>query len=195
MAGKRLSKAARREQLLDCAALMVRAEGTEALTLASLADRAGVSKPIAYEHFGTRDGLLIALYRHLDARRIEMTAVALKAGGETLSGAVGILAAAYIDCVCDAGVEFAQVAAALSANADLNAFHREQRVHYAEQYRRAFSAYVRLGGRRGQALLLGLIGGADALAREAAEGRMTRAVAVAALTEIMLGTLTGMERD
>ena len=194
MTGKRLTKAARREQMLECAASMVRAEGTEALTLASLAARAGVSKPIAYEHFVTRDGLLIALYRHLDARRVETIAAALEAGGGTLAGAAEIVAAAYINCVRDTSVEFAQVAAALSANADLAAFLREQRTHYAEQYRRAFGRHVRLNGRAGHAILLGLIGSADALSQEVAAGRMARAAAVAALSEIMLGALSRLER-
>ncbi len=33
-------------------------KGTDALTLGHVAECAGVSKPIAYEHFGTRAGLL-----------------------------------------------------------------------------------------------------------------------------------------
>ncbi|MHC8285601.1 helix-turn-helix domain-containing protein [Pseudomonas sp. XS1P51] len=40
--------------------------GTDALTLATLAERAGVTKPVAYEHFRTRSGLLIT---HLSTDR------------------------------------------------------------------------------------------------------------------------------
>ena len=64
-----MSKDQRRAQLLETAAVIVRAEGTDALTLARLAEQAGVTKPIAYEHFGTRAGLLIALYRYFDERQ------------------------------------------------------------------------------------------------------------------------------
>src|SRR5688500_17488341 len=63
---KRLSKAERRAQLLDTALDVVRDEGTDALTLARVAERAGVSKPIAYQHFETRGGLLVALYERMD---------------------------------------------------------------------------------------------------------------------------------
>jgi AcrR family transcriptional regulator len=43
----RLSKAERRQQLLDTALAIVREEGADRLTLGHLAARAGVSKPIA----------------------------------------------------------------------------------------------------------------------------------------------------
>ena len=53
-ASRRLSKAERRQQLLDTALRIVREEGADRLTLGHLAIRAGVSKPVTYEHFGTR---------------------------------------------------------------------------------------------------------------------------------------------
>ncbi|WP_404799983.1 TetR/AcrR family transcriptional regulator [Actinoalloteichus fjordicus] len=36
------------------------------MTLRRLAERAGVSRPIAYDHFTTREGLLMALYQQYD---------------------------------------------------------------------------------------------------------------------------------
>ncbi|WP_413733412.1 TetR/AcrR family transcriptional regulator [Sodalis sp. RH21] len=54
----RLSKAERRRQLLDTVLVIIREEGADRLTLGHLAVRAGVSKPITYEHFNTRAGLL-----------------------------------------------------------------------------------------------------------------------------------------
>ena len=71
MSSKRLPRDERRRQLLETAAAIVRAEGTDALTLARVAEQAGVTKPVAYEHFETRAGLLVALYRHFDARQTE----------------------------------------------------------------------------------------------------------------------------
>lgn len=65
----RLSKAERRHQLLTTARAIVREEGTDRLSLGHLAERAGVSKPVAYDHFGDRSGLLIALYRWIDTER------------------------------------------------------------------------------------------------------------------------------
>ena len=65
-ASQRMSKPERRAQLLEAAAAIVAEAGTEALTLQAVAARAGVTKPIAYDHFGSREGALIALYRRLD---------------------------------------------------------------------------------------------------------------------------------
>ena len=75
---KRLSKEMRREQMLETARRIVREEGTDLLTLGYLAERAGVSKPIAYEHFETRSGLLIALYKQFDDQQAMALHDALK---------------------------------------------------------------------------------------------------------------------
>jgi AcrR family transcriptional regulator len=68
---RRMTRDKRHNQLLEVAYAMIRSEGTDALTLARVAERAGVSKPIAYGHFGTRSGLLSALYRAYDERQTE----------------------------------------------------------------------------------------------------------------------------
>lgn len=44
---------------------LAREEGTDALTLPR-AEVAGVTKPLVYTHFGTRNGLLTALYKDFD---------------------------------------------------------------------------------------------------------------------------------
>ncbi|MBN2992365.1 helix-turn-helix transcriptional regulator, partial [Pseudomonas cedrina subsp. fulgida] len=51
---RRLSREDRSRQLLDVAWQLVRDEGTEALTLGRLAELAGVTKPVVYDHFVTR---------------------------------------------------------------------------------------------------------------------------------------------
>ena len=51
---RRLSRDERQRQLLEVAWRLVREEGTEALTLGRLAEQAGVTKPVVYDHFGTR---------------------------------------------------------------------------------------------------------------------------------------------
>ena len=58
----RLSKEGRREQLLDVAAEIVVERGVAALTMEGLAERAGVSKALPYQHFDNAGAVLIALY-------------------------------------------------------------------------------------------------------------------------------------
>ncbi|HAC69990.1 MAG TPA: TetR family transcriptional regulator, partial [Pseudomonas sp.] len=57
--------------MLETARFIAREEGADRLTLGHLAVRAGVSKPVVYEHFGTRSGLLIELYRWLDLAQMD----------------------------------------------------------------------------------------------------------------------------
>jgi AcrR family transcriptional regulator len=189
VSGKRLPRDQRRRQLLETAAAIVRDEGADALTLARVAEQAGVSKPVAYEHFETRPGLLLALYRHFDARQTEATRAALEARAQSLDDAVSILATAYVDCVLEAGREFGAIAAALSATEPMDEFRQTLREEYAELYRAALAPFANLPGREGKILLLGLIGAADTLAQAAATGRMSRADAVSAASRIMLGAL------
>ena len=47
----------RRAQLLDVARTLFAERGFEATSIEEIANRAGVSKPIVYEHFGTKEGI------------------------------------------------------------------------------------------------------------------------------------------
>ncbi|MEU3983816.1 TetR/AcrR family transcriptional regulator [Streptomyces sp. NPDC026672] len=184
-----MSRAQRRLQLLDTALAIVRAEGADVLTLARVAEDAGVSKPIAYEHFQTRTGLLQALYQRIDDQQTAAARAALEAEAHTLEEAVVILAEAYVDCVLHIGKEFGTVTAALSAGAETEELLREGRERYAETYLAALEQFVVLPEREGKVLMLGVIGAAEALAREASAGRMSHTEATAAIGRIMLGAV------
>lgn len=66
---RRLTKEARTRQLLEVAWSLIGSEGTDALSLGRLAEAAGVTKPVVYDHFGSRNGLLVALYEDYDVRQ------------------------------------------------------------------------------------------------------------------------------
>lgn len=186
---KRMAKEERRRQLMETALAIVREEGTEALTLARLAERAGVTKPIAYEHFGTRAGLLIALFRDYDDRATLAVRTALASGGNTLEDVASIMSAAYIDTCLSMGPEVSAIFDALSASEETGDFRRSFREFLVSEFRRAFAPFVKLSGRPGKAILLGIVGAAETLAEEAAAGRASRGEAVAALTRITLGAV------
>jgi len=116
---KRLSKTDRRQQLLETAQGIVSEAGTDALTLQTLAERAGVTKPIAYEHFGSRDGALIALYRRLDDEQINAARDALAQAPATLDAVCDIVAASYIDCCVKVGPAFGAISAALEGSEEM----------------------------------------------------------------------------
>ncbi|WP_051425762.1 TetR/AcrR family transcriptional regulator [Jiangella gansuensis] len=54
-----------RHALLVATRELIEQDGLPALTMTSAAERAGVSRRAAYLHFGSRNELIIALYRHL----------------------------------------------------------------------------------------------------------------------------------
>ena len=52
-----MTSAERREQLIEVATQVFASEGADRASVESIASRAGVSKPVIYEHFGSKDGL------------------------------------------------------------------------------------------------------------------------------------------
>lgn len=195
MAGsKRMAKEERRRQLLKTALAIVRAAGTDALTLGHLAEKAGVTKPIAYEHFGTRDGLLMALCRDYDERTTERMRAALKLGGRSLDDVAAILSAAYIDCVLSMGPEYGALFDALSGSEELEAFRHSLNAVYVAEYRKALAPFVTLPPKRTEALLTGILAAAATLSQEAAARRLSRNEALNALTKIMIGAFKGDTR-
>ena len=55
--GQRLSAAARRAQLVDVGRIVFAKRGYEGASLEEIADKAKVSRPVVYEHFGGKEGL------------------------------------------------------------------------------------------------------------------------------------------
>lgn len=60
---RRMSKSARRHQLLDVAAAKVMEHGLAAMSMERVAEWAGVSKALPYAHFDNVEHLLVALYQ------------------------------------------------------------------------------------------------------------------------------------
>jgi len=71
--GQRLSASARRAQLIDVGRVVFAKRGYVATSVEEIAERAKVSKPIVYEHFGGKEGLYaVVVDREMDyvVRRI-----------------------------------------------------------------------------------------------------------------------------
>lgn len=74
---RRLSAAERRNQLLDATRELAAAEGFHSISIEAVARRAGISRPVVYEHFGDLDGLLEALVDRESARALQQLAEVL----------------------------------------------------------------------------------------------------------------------
>jgi len=71
----RLAASARRAQLVEVGRTVFAAHGYEATSVEEIAERAGISKPIVYEHFGGKEGLYAVIVdrevEHIVGRIVE----------------------------------------------------------------------------------------------------------------------------
>lgn len=187
MTAIRMAKEARREQLLERAWKVVREEGTDALSLARLASAAGVTKPIAYEHFGSRAGLLAALYREHDARQSAQMRQALRLAERSLAETARVLAQAYVDCAVSAGIEIMCVRSALAGAPELEAVKRDCDAAFEEDCRQALEPLAAPGQRIEVAQLVAILGAAESLGDAAAAGRLSKDQAERMLAKLITG--------
>ncbi|MGF6691733.1 AcrR family transcriptional regulator [Metapseudomonas resinovorans] len=169
---RRLSREERQRQLLDTAWQLIREEGTDALSLGRLAEQAGVTKPVVYDHFGTRAGLLAALFMEFDARQTAAMDAALQASEESLQGRAGVIASSYVECVLLQGREIPGVIAALAGSPELESIKCGFESVFLEKCR---DALVPFAGGNGVATagLRAMLGAAEALSHAAATGEIT----------------------
>lgn len=169
---RRLSREDRLRQLLEVSWQLISNEGTDALTLGRLAELAGVTKPVVYDHFGTRDGLLVALYRDFDKRQTKALDAALAATPATLPARATVIASAYVDCVLLQGREIPGVLSALAGTPALDQTKRDYQLAFLEKCRDLLTPFVK-HGRITQASLWAMLGAADAVSEAAALADIT----------------------
>src|SRR4051794_17691230 len=66
-----MSRADRERQMLDVAEKVFAEQGYRAVSMDDIAERVGVSKPMLYEYFGSKDGLLSACIARCGAELYE----------------------------------------------------------------------------------------------------------------------------
>ena len=186
---RRLSGAERRSQLLDTALLIVREEGADRLTLGHLAARAGVSKPVAYDHFGTRSGLLIELYRWIDTERVDAFEKSMAAEKRGAEETIKLLAAAYIDCAADTNGEFRAVGAALAGSEEKAVVFQELLDHSVGMFVSVLTPHSAAPTPALERRCVGLVGAGEALSAAMTRGVCSRDDAVEAFASLIEGGL------
>ncbi len=186
---KKLPKADRRTQLLDTALAIVREEGTDALTLGRVAERAGVSKPIAYNHFETRAGLMTTLYRNILDRQLEILAAAIEQTPRRLNDVASVIAQAYMECTFAVGPEWHALAAALKGEAATELEQRKMIDSYVLFCATELSPLSELPAEAVQRRCIGIIGAAEALSDDMIRGGCSKEQAATDLTALIVGCL------
>lgn len=185
---QRLTRDDRKRQLIAVAWTIVQREGTEALSLGHLAERAGVTKPVVYSHFGDRNGLLAALYREFDDQQNALFDAAVTGSAATPEARATVIAEAYVDCVAAQGSEIPGIIAALSGSPDLDRVRRECEGAFLEKCRLALGPASPTGG-IGLPALRAMLGAAEALSAAAAAGEVAPDDAKRELRAVILDTL------
>lgn len=167
---KRLSKEDRHRQLLDVAWSIVRSAGTDALTLGYVAECAGVTKPVVYDHFGTRTGLLGVLYGEYDSRQHARMDEALRTSGKSLPAVAKVIAAAYVNCAMEMGREMPGVSAALAGSPELDALKKKHEAAFLAKCQAALQPFAKQP--LGPAGMRAMLGTAEAVSFAAAAGEI-----------------------
>jgi AcrR family transcriptional regulator len=183
---RKLPKAQRREQLLETAQVIVRDEGTDALTLGYLAERAGVSKPIAYGHFQTRSGLMIALYTQINERQVMLLKEALARTPARLEDVARVMSAAYMDCYTAVGPEWHAISAALQGDEQMDAYQQDLIDSYVDFYCEALAPFWPRPKKDLRRRCVGIIGASEAVSHEMVRGRISKAQAAADMTSLIV---------
>lgn len=189
---RRLSKEERLAQLMDVSLQLIRKEGTDALTLGRLAEAAGVTKPVVYDHFGTRHGLLAALYRDFDVRQTAILDSAIAISQPVLEEKIRVIASSYIGCVLAEGRELPDVVAALSGSLELATMKKQCQQTYIEKCRQALSPFSGSGG-ISKAALWAMLGAADSLSNAVLAAEITEEDAHNELCRLMLAMVKAPE--
>jgi AcrR family transcriptional regulator len=190
---RRLTREDRLRQLLDVAWQLVSDEGTDALTLGRLAEEAGVTKPVVYDHFVTRAGLLAALYKDFDQRQTAIMDAAVLASEPTLPSRATVIAASFVDCVLLQGGEIPGVIAALASTPELEKTKRDYEAIFLNKCREWLMPFVGTGELK-PAGLRAMLGAAEALSEAAAKGEVTAEQAKQELLEVIVAMVTRSAR-
>ncbi len=144
----RLTRAERRDALLDAAVALATSGDVGAVSMESVAERAGVSRPLVYKHFANRNELLAAVYQR-EAAHLHRELAAEVGSANSLEGMFRTLIRGSLRAAGERGHVFASLRSAGGWNRELR---HEQRARDANTVR-AFSARAtrELGIDRGDA--------------------------------------------
>ncbi|HWN32702.1 MAG TPA: TetR/AcrR family transcriptional regulator [Pseudonocardia sp.] len=73
---RRVSRGERERQILDAASAVFAERGYQAASMDAVAERVGVTKPVLYDHFGSKEGLLLACIARARTELLEVTTAA-----------------------------------------------------------------------------------------------------------------------
>ncbi|OBU04992.1 TetR family transcriptional regulator [Morganella psychrotolerans] len=138
----RLQRDERQIQLLNAANAIILEKGTDALTLITLAERAGVTKPVTYKHFGNRKSLLHALFKYSDDALTARMNAQMEKPISDLKDAVTVCITTYFECMADDGEAFNATVAALKAYPEFSDIGLDVQDFFCQILQRSLQKYL-----------------------------------------------------
>jgi AcrR family transcriptional regulator len=170
---------ARRRQLLDEAARILTEQGIEHLQITEVAERAGVSRPLVYRQFPTRNALVRALLEDFAALVNERFHRALL---RALPGTVESITTAFVQASCDAieqrGAGPWQLLDARGMDPELSRLGREIFAGLLGSWHAELAGFIGATPKRAKSLLWVIVAAGRAALDGWIEGGLTRAEAV-----------------
>src|SRR5436309_10824593 len=165
-AGSRLPRQARRRQLLGAAQEVFVAQGYHAAAMDEIADRAGVSKPVLYQHFPGKLELYLALLDESTGSLVDTMRDALGSNLEDPKQRVAATFGAYFEYVGGNGQAYRLVFESdLSNEPAVRERLEEVQLQCAKMVSRAVREDAGISDEEAQLLSVGLVGMAQVTAR------------------------------
>lgn len=180
----RMSRQDRHAQLLYVAQELIRVEGTDAVTMARIAERADVAKPLVYDHFGTRARVFVELYQAFESRQNAALDAVIASAPGSLAAVAQVIANAYIECALIEGKELPGLVAALAGSPELERVRREADKRFGDKCRSALLPFARRGGLP-DAAVHAILGAADGVAYAVIDGDISADAGHQALSTVI----------
>lgn len=188
---RRLAPAERRERLLDAAEELLRTGGSDALRMDALARAAGVTRPVVYEHFSDRDGLVATLLdRHV--ARVRAHVAASTVAGPSFDDVLRSATRAYVEIACRSGAALRGLLAAEQLSPRIESARRRSWGAAADEWAVRYRAQFGLAPRDAHALAAAHLAGVSALAGLCIDGRLSKARATELHVATVLAGLTAV---
>lgn len=183
---------ARRRQLLDEAARILTEQGVEHLQISDLATRLGVTRPLVYRQFPTRQALVRAVLDDFAALVQERFQYALV---RALPGTMESITTAFVEASCDAievrGAGPWQLLDARGTDPELARIGRSIFAQLLDPWQAQLAAFLGAPPRRAEGLLWVIVAAGRAALDGWIEGRLSRAEAVRDATTAVTALLAG----
>jgi len=192
----------RRRHLLDVASELLATRGLLALRMDALASAAGVSRPVVYEHFPGRVGLVLALYQdyadflHQRTQEAVLSLPSPEQDGDMDTREYRVRAAvrAYFDCVEERGAGIRTLLGSTGWDPELEEAHREIWRRAIARWAEAIREFTGLPLIEAEAAASAMVASCWALIGQYQGGQIPRERAEEIQVQISLGAIGHLER-